>query len=211
MRNIRMVRCICTYCGVGFDKYVGEVNRWLRQGKSNFFCSSSHAGIYINSKKKSKPILLICGTCGEEFQSSTNKKAAKKFCSRSCASAGSVTDYRRSRAGKTGEANLRHDLETIAAGLRVRESWKYVDISSYLKSRGIEHQFEFPVANGIFDLAIPSLKLFIEFDGRYHLDSKQAIVDKSKEATATLMGWRVVRVAESPGEIIPPGCIAHLF
>ncbi len=70
-------------------------------GNSGLFCSSKCVGSF----SKKKEIVIPCGYCNREFPSS-EKARASKFCSRDCASAGSVTDLRRDRARESSINNF---------------------------------------------------------------------------------------------------------
>ena len=95
---MEMTSFFCSYCHEPTEKPTREINRQLRAGRTDFFCSLSCAAKAGNASKRCVEFEIPCGHCGKMFMTSNHNKAAKEFCSRECASAGSVTDYRRQRA-----------------------------------------------------------------------------------------------------------------
>jgi very-short-patch-repair endonuclease len=125
------------------------------------------------------------------------------FCSRSCASAGSVTDARRD-AWQKSKKNLENGRtpKEIARRLWSREYWKYAKVQALLDFLDESYEFEFPVGHHIFDLALFAHKVLVEFDGTYHNDVNQRKADAKKTAYAKKRGWIVVRVATPPSTVI---------
>jgi len=109
-----------------------------------------------------------------------------------------------SRGGALGQERAPMTTARIANGLRRREWEKYDGIHGYLSAAGIPHDFEVPVGDFVYDLALPREKLLIEFDGRYHKSYAQRKADKKKDEEARKRGWRVVRVDVDAGKPIPP-------
>jgi very-short-patch-repair endonuclease len=207
-----IVELNCAWCNNKFELYKREYDRQIRSGRTYFFCSLSCVAKKRNASKKLPIIEKICPVCKTPFFASTKKKGAT-FCSRSCASRGSVTEYRKSKASEMGKKNNKyvHSNDVLAIGLRTRESWKYSLIKDFLEKSNIRYQFEFPCGSGIFDLALLDLKLFIEFDGLYHTSKIQKEIDDKKVMEAKSFGWNVVRISCNAGQIIDPNLIYHLF
>lgn len=124
-----------------------------------------------------------------------------------------MSKKRRRKAKITGRANLKHDASTIAASLRSREGWKYAVLKKYLDNLGEPHKFEYVPSGArcIYDLALLSRKLLLEFDGSYHKPKKQKIEDAKKERTAKRLGWILCRIPVRDNEVIHPESICHLF
>jgi very-short-patch-repair endonuclease len=198
MPKPKTVTLDCAECGKSFEKVRGEHARRLREGAEKFFCSISCGAANSNSLKQSEVLDIKCWHCGTMFKAKGNSKTPI-YCSRSCASSGSMTDYRRQKASETAKG-LKHDAVLIAASLRSSQGWKYEEVEAYLKSQGIEHQFEVPLENRIFDLAIPSQKLYVEFDAKYH--KYVGHIDKEKNELAEKHGWKVLRVKHDPNSVI---------
>lgn len=92
-----------------------------------------------------------------------------------------MSDERREAQRQGGLASVQN-LSTASA-LRSRESWKYADVRTYLTDLGIEHEFEFQIGHFIYDLALLSRKILIEFDGPDH--EYLAEEDRRKEISAS--------------------------
>lgn len=196
-----MVKLVCGWCSKAFEKAVGEVNRQRRTGRERFFCSLSCSAQHHNERRKNKPITKTCPHCGKDFESDTGAKAAT-YCSRSCASAGSMTPERRA-AMRRGGQQTGGTIEKMAAAMREREAWRYVHVKDALDALGVRYQFEYPIEDvGIFDLALPGLMVLVEFDGPDHDSEYQRERDEEKDRAAKQLGWRVERVPCEPGEVI---------
>jgi very-short-patch-repair endonuclease len=195
------IACVCFFCRKDFHKPVGEYNRTIREGQDRHFCSGSCAAKEGNASRKSKPLVKVCKYCGKDFNTTTHSKAAKFFCSRGCASSGSMTPHRIKRAVEMGTA-LPHDVHTIAASLRSKEGWKYQGVLKHLDDCQVKYFVEHPIGNYIFDLALPGLKTLVEFDGDYHKYTDQAKTDRKKTAVAWKHGWVVARVRQISGEAV---------
>ena len=201
-------KVICGWCKKEFEMLGREYKRQAKKGRDIFFCSISCGAYHNNSKRYGAPIEVTkkCMECSISFVVIINRKGSeKRFCSRVCASKGSVTQKRRD-AARDITTKTPFTIHSIAAGLRVREWDKYTLLSSVLNELKIDHCFEYvlPNTNYIFDLALFDKKLLIEFDGKYHEWEKQRIVDKQKSDIALVHGWQVVRInSEEKGAIHP--------
>lgn len=208
-----MTQLSCAECSTTFTKPTKEVRRQTKAGRTHFFCSGPCAARYnMRVTGRTKPVVSrVCPTCGSTFQASTKVRGAL-HCSRSCASAGSVTDYRRERAREVGAPNLQHDVATIAAALRSREGWKYQPLIQVLTQLGVPHTFEFPLDPFIYDLALHESKTLVEFDGPDHTyDTNAQAIDAEKDRHAQALGWTLIRVSVDPSAVIPPSSIRHLL
>ena len=167
------IQLTCKNCGKIFEKDKGEYNRRIKLGCNNFFCSCSCSAQVSNAKFKAKEIIKECPTCGKLFKSSTKAKAAT-FCSRSCASKGSVNEARRNAGRYAAKKNFTN-LETaedrffnVVKMLRKREAPRYETLKKYFIEHDIKHEFEYPLAPYIYDLFLPSIYTIVEFDEPYH-------------------------------------------
>lgn len=184
----------CVYCDRRLNKRKAEIDRQRRAGRTAFFCSLSCAAHYRNKARKSKAIRRTCPACGAMFATTTKKRAAR-FCSRGCASRGSVTAHRRVQAQRSGRAN-RENLISPQMVLKRREAWKYVKLGAALAGRPHEFEFCFPddeAATFVYDLALLEEKIVVEFDGPYHEVSAQREEDRLKDVFAQEHGWQVIR------------------
>jgi len=207
----------CAWCGKDFVLRNAEYNRAIKMGRHYFFCSLSCVARYrnISNPCRRRPVIKTCPVCNKEFGAMTGSKSAT-FCSRSCASRGSITGKRRRTAKRVGLANARNmnTAEAKAASLRSREWWKYNDLAIVLGAIGESHTFEFPIKVDehiyyVFDLALHSRKILVEFDGEYHRYSKEQ--DTQKDKIAQEQGWRVLRVLVPGGHPIPMKVIKNIL
>ena len=123
----------CGWCGTLFEKEKGEVNRQIRKGRKSFFCSLSCGAKWHNAQRDDlkEEIEKRCPVCKEPFKTMTGAKSST-FCSRSCASKGSMSEERRhaqSLGGKQTSENLNSPSDT----LKKRESWKYIRVRALLE------------------------------------------------------------------------------
>lgn len=196
---------ICAGCGASVVKVVAEINRAMEKGR-RLFCGASCAARTSNAPRRVKQISLICLNCGTPFNSTTHNKAAKSFCSRACASKGSMTDYRRQAQQRAGLATK--NLWSSAETLKHREDWKYALLKQTLNGR--EFEFEFKLGDYVFDLALLDTKTLVEFDGPYHMEPKQIQADDQKEDFARAAGFTVIRRKVVPSVVIDPTTIQGL-
>lgn len=174
----------CAWCHRHFQASTAEIKRQQKRGRVIFFCGRSCSGSHSNHIRGnvSVEIMRRCPQCCKEFRSSSHSKAAT-FCSRSCASAGSVTTYRRTKAQEVGHINQEKlTIEGIAKGLRVREGWRYRNLEQYLQERSEPYQFEFPLDKYVYDLALPNRGVLVEFDEVYHCSDQQRKTDIQKRS-----------------------------
>lgn len=202
------VKIICAYCGKEHLVEFGEYNYWIKKGRKNFFCCRSCAAKHSNQSKKRQLVsrTLTCPVCNKEFV--TDRPYDVTFCSRSCASKGSVSDYRRQRMSDGGKAPS--SVKSAQMALKRREAWKYARMKTFLDSISEAYEFEYLLDGYIFDLALLSRKILVEFDGDYHTGSDQLDTDETKEVIATSSGWRLVRVATDNNCEIDPRLVLSL-
>lgn len=189
----------CDYCQKDFWKEPKEYKRRVNKGATHFFCSVQCLGY-----SRVAPLTLEerkCEKCASSFR--VDARLPNRFCSRGCASAGSVTDYRKRRMVDGGHMKI-GNLGTPADCLRIRESSKYAEVSAFLASQKIAHVFEFALGSYVFDLCLPSQKLLIEFDGPYHKASSIRAKDAQKDAYAQRSGFCVKRVLTPINEVPVP-------
>ena len=195
----------CAWCGKEFTIPAKEYNRQLKNGRNHFFCQRACSAFFGNVLRGNRvlPTEKICPVCNTKFSSDTGAKSAS-FCSRSCASKGSVTDYRREKSREMGEKHKQElGPKAIAAGLKVREAWKYALLKKFLEELQEPYETEFLILNYIFDLALTQKKILVEFDGPYHKDQSIQEKDKEKTKVAEQSGWKVFRIAVGQSSIIP--------
>jgi very-short-patch-repair endonuclease len=199
----------CTRCGISFQKKKGEYNRRVRLGRP-MFCGTKCAGATINAAKKSLEIARNCECCGAAFVTTTHhKKVNVRFCSRGCASRGSMSDSRRAAQAAGGhqtKANLLSPEET----LRLREAWKYTAVEAKLKEDKRDYQFEYRIGDFIFDLALLDSKTLVEFDGPNHQYQRDHDIDVKKDAVAKAAGFAVIRRPTGVLVVIDPTSLSDL-
>lgn len=201
-------KLICKQCGMEFEKDIKEYNRRIKLGKTEFFCGNSCSMIYKNSQRTDlrQEITKECPYCGKKFVTLTGSKEST-FCSRECASSGSMTEYRIKKAKETSENNksfIEHkgSIQKIANILKTREASKYIEIEKFLESKKIKHEFEFVLKNFIYDLCIEKYKILIEFDEDGHNYKNQIIIDKKKDKVAIDNGYSIERIVIKKNEKI---------
>jgi len=198
-----LVEIVCAGCGCLTKKPKGEVTRSIRLGR-RMFCSRSCSAKAGNVSRKSKQIKMTCPGpgCGKTFDTTTHNKA-RRHCSPSCASKASMSKSRR-KAQRTGGIMQIDNLLTTAETLKLREAWKYVAIKEMLAKSGREFEFEFELADRVYDLALLDTKVLVEFDGPYREWSEQQEDDKDKEKIAEEAGFTVIRRQTLPATVISP-------
>lgn len=206
----------CCSCGAKFEKAAKEHARQVKKhgGSANFYCSRACTG-KATSERQTKPVVVEvrnCLFCGDAFETTTGAS----YCSASCASRGSVTELRRSKAKRMLVDRMADggQIYATAASLRSREASKYSLIKSALEKSGELFLFECPLAScgRIFDLALAERGVFIEFDEDYHLNDRQAEDDRLKDLQANALGWEVVRISIPRGAIpIDPSLVMELL
>lgn len=210
-----MIALECYWCGEETKKVAAEIRRQQKKGKRYFFCSLSCAVRFGNSRRDDlrKKVRKTCPWCGEDFKTMTGAKSPT-FCSRSCASAGSVTEARR-QAGRNARKNLDlgNEPEAKANALWARESWKYKKVQKLLDALDEDYDFEHPLkgTRHIFDLALLDHKILVEFDGRYHRSPSQTKSDKKKSQAARKQGWRVKRVRTSVNKVLGTKAVKRIL
>lgn len=190
----------CAWCGNAASKPVGEVRRSQRLNRK-LYCSYTCAGHGNNVSRRAKVVTRKCPVCATVFQSSTRRRAAR-FCSRVCASKGSVSDVRRKAAQLSGQRSV--NFLSAADTLRRRESWKYAALREYLVQQERPHQFELALDGRVFDLALFDVSILVEFDGPYHQSPGQRATDRRKTAIAKKHGYALVRLKVTPSTVIDP-------
>ena len=208
---MRSIKLMCSWCNKPFSIRQAEYNRQKKKGRTIFFCGLSCAAKKRNAVRPDKRILIkkICPHCGEKFETLTGCKSAT-FCSRSCASAASVTNKRHEAQRKAGRKYSKNLISTEET-LRLREMWKYKDIQSFLNFIKEPFEFEYRMGNYIFDLCLPKKTIFIEFDGNYHEGKKQSDSDRKKDEYATQNGWTIIRKKVPNNTVIKPDILYNIL
>lgn len=198
---------ICTNCGNSHIIDLSEYNYQVNRGRKNFFCSMKCAAAYNNTRNKKPAIQKACEWCGQPFECKT--PYTKRFCSRSCASAGSITP-KRLEGNRIGGAHSTqgHSIYSIQKLLKQREAWKYEEIGKLLDTLGISHEFEYVVGDKyIFDLLIPEWNVLIEFDSNYHNAPSQLESDIDKSKCATEHGYTLIRIQTPTNVVLAASCM----
>lgn len=200
----------CDYCSNSFERKAAEVKRQMKKGRKYFFCSLSCAAKSVNEKREDLRHLVkkICPECKKEFETLTGCKSSI-FCSKSCASKGSMNEFRR-EAQRLGGISKKDNLITVVETLKIRESWKYSKIKEYLDSIKEVYEFEYSIDGYVFDLILKSRKMLIEFDGIYHSGLDQKKVDTIKNSLALSRGYKIERIKVTNNSIIDP-TVLHNF
>jgi len=99
-----------------------------------------------------------------------------------------------------GSANLIKSVDI----LKKREAWKYDLLRTILERNGRKFEFEYPIGNFVFDLALLDANILVEFDGEYHSGAAQRERDQRKDAVAKEHGFIVVRRPVVRSTVIDP-------
>lgn len=197
----------CSWCKIGFKIKSAEYNRCIKRGQKSFFCCRS-----CNAKKreieqpdKRVEIEKICPYCKKPFKTMTGAKSST-FCSRSCASAGSMNEERRLGQSSGGKLTSENFI-SVEESLKLRESWKYVKIKEFLEFQNEEFEFEYRIGCFVYDLALLKRKILIEFDGKYHKSASIVEKDKEKEKFAIENGWLIKRKPTLNNTVIEPNLL----
>jgi len=200
------VKIKCFWCNKNILILEKEYNYQKKKGRKYFFCSRSCSSKYGNNirEDRTERIENKCLQCQTIFTTVTGSRE-RKYCSRFCASAGSVTDHRREKAKMVGSKNIKKEgIKTVAASLRKREFWKYKRISYFLNFINEPHEFEYPLGKYIYDLALVKKKILIEFDGKEHRINSAKNNDNAKNLFAHKKQWVIFRIPTSRPGIISP-------
>jgi very-short-patch-repair endonuclease len=174
---------VCSQCSTDVIKPAYEVARSIRLGR-RFFCNLSCAASFNNKATEVPVILKQCGYCKEPFTTKPNSHETT-FCSNNC-----------------------RRKVSAASALKAREAWKYIELKKLLI--GVAHEFEYPISGYVFDLVLFDIKLLIEFDGFYHKEPKQKVLDAAKDAIAVKNGFSVYRVCTDDACVIPSEVLSFL-
>lgn len=209
---VAKVMITCAECGAQKEIEFGEWNYWHRRGREHFFCSRSCTAKFRNRPYKiDRTREIICQHCGKSFVTSSEQDV--KYCSRSCASAASVTPARRAGSRKGGVAaqklptTVHFDILSAQKALKRREMWKYEELIKLLDKQGVRYEFEYLLDHYIFDLALLDRRILIEFDGSYHVSKEQLRSDQIKATYAAGKQWIVFHVPTEDNVIIPSDVI----
>lgn len=201
-RNMKTTTVTCEQCGSPVIKPTKEVTRSIKLGRK-FYCNNS---CHLSNRNSVPRFDKTCPQCGTVFPSSA-KVRASTFCSRGCASAGSVTELRRESARRTGhltKANLVGPVEALKA----REAWKYEQLAPLLQNTA--HEFEHKIGDYVFDLVLFDYRVIVEFDGPDHRGREQRMTDQNKDSVALAHGYTMVRKPVGKACGIPSDTIVDL-
>lgn len=189
----------CKQCEAEFKILKKEYTRQLKRGRRFFFCSLRCGAVYANSFRISEVVSKKCAYCAREFVTKQDRHEAD-YCSRSCASKGSVTSHRREKACEIGRSS--GNLLTIEETLLKREYFKYALLELALIKRNVRHAFEYRIDDCVFDLALLDKQLLVEFDGPDHRYMHGLLRDAKHDAVAVENGWKVLRVPVEIGQVV---------
>lgn len=195
------VEIVCPACGVVAVKPTKEFNRSTKLGR-RMYCSYACFSSTVNAARKIPDQERLCAYCAIPFITSGGAKSAR-FCSRSCASRGSVTTRRRRSARSLAKQNfIPATVDSAARVLKQREAWRYRKLKTELKKRSSKFEFEYVLDGRVFDLALFDQGILVEFDGPYHSWSVIAKKDLEKDRIAERNGYRLLRYRTSTTEEI---------
>lgn len=152
----------------------------------------------------------ICKLCGNEFKHSRSKH--RDYCSKSCSSLNQSPESRKIAASKSRDANIRNgSYKKISDRMRnggaihaLRSknliSYPQLILFKIITSCFTDTMLEYAVANKSLDIAIPSLKLDIEYDGEYWHQDKAKDAKRDKELIS--LGWKVIRYNKYGGRVV---------
>lgn len=213
---MRIITITCAQCGKSSDKPARYIEKCIRQGREHFFCNLQCYGIYQRTvTPKNRVIKIITKVCAHPNCDNTfdtlNDSDERDFCSRSCAnsrphSQETIEKIRQRSKTINHSSDNNFGIDITANSLRSREWWKYSELNRYLTSHQIEHWFEFPLQDYIYDLYIPLISLLVEFDGPCHKIKEQQWIDKLKTNLATQYCCKLIRL-EDTGSSIDPHCL----
>jgi very-short-patch-repair endonuclease len=112
-----------------------------------------------------------------------------------------MTEERR-EAQRQGGLSHAGNLLSACQTLKIREGHKYTKLADFLTSRGVHHEFEYPLGDFVFDLALFNQRILVEFDSPYHSCEPMGVRDNLKDNAAVVEGWTVLRIATPVGVII---------
>ena len=207
-----IITLTCTYCGAPVQKYDGEVRRQLKKGKTNFFCNTTCSVKYGNALRPNRRVEVekICLYCKTPFKTKTGCKSPV-YCSRGCASAGSMSEERREAQRQAGlKSKTKGTPVSMALIMKKREHWKYTKIAKFLELMKEDFEFEFILENYIYDLFLKGLKILIEFDSSYHNMETQKTIDRIKDEIASKNGFNLIRIKTPVNTIIDPELIYEI-
>lgn len=201
---------ICPICNKKFNKETAEIKRQLnKRENAEFYCSKTCANIGAHLKQKNSIITKICPICGKEFKTNNGAKQAT-FCSRSCASKGSVNENRRNAGKYAAKLNFTkdtHSPDKIQKIMKNRENWKYIELKKFLDFCNKKYEFEYLIDKFIYDLVLFDEKLIIEFDGPEHT----YLNEQEKENTAKANGYEMIRIKTKPNIVIQPSVLYSII
>ncbi len=194
----------CIPWNKGIHQWEGKVHPML--GKANHKASISMKLYWeTHPEKHSKVVIDICKFCGIEFPHL--KSDDREYCSRGCAASNHSIESRKIVGDKARNTNFRNGnyqrhSERMKNGGALKALHGNFSISIpqlklfiIMKRLFPEAILEYPVNGRSLDVAIPSVKLDIEYDGKYwHLDRPNAKeIDQKRDMELSALGWKVIR------------------
>jgi len=193
----------CVAWNKGIHQWAGKVHPTL--GKK--FTSVSEAKKkYWEIHRVEHSVTSTCKFCGMLFEHLKSK--VREYCSKSCAASNHTFESRKRVATKAKET-------CIQKGVYLRQSERMKNGGALKALRGnlspsmpqlklffiMRHIFsdamlEYEVVGRSLDVAIPSLKLDLEYDGKYwHEDRPNAKeIDHKRDQELSALGWKIIRL-----------------
>jgi len=209
-RKMIEVVCMNPACGKPHPKAQSEVNRSMKLGRGFYCCRScsvTHANEFLGRKAKEET--RTCEVCGVAFQV-LNKAKSRVTCSDECADTLRYKKMDLDSKERQREAGRQTGNLSVAASLKSREMPKYAKLIPYLKSRGVNFEFEAEIGPYVVDLCLPDHGIVVEFDGPYHSWHEVVASDAQRDNYLTRATWRVFRIGVEAGAVIAPSALAPL-
>ena len=198
---------LCAQCGHEFSLYPSDIKRGHR------FCSDKCAMRWFSETVRGEnhhrfsSKTIVCELCGSSFEVKPASK--RRFCSSSCSSKkmwlegkgspGVMNELERQRASQRMKAG--GAIKALMGCVKTpRISIPQGTLFNKLKERFPDAELEYKIGSRLIDIAIPSKKLAIEYDGaHWHQDRAK---DMKRDWELLGLGWITIRVNSSNVERI---------
>lgn len=130
----------------------------------------------------------------KEYKRRLKAGATRFFCSLSCSRKQANID------NPPAHLKFYNTPDKLKKAQLATQYWKYTKIEAWLIKNNIEFEFEYFFFGDkkvrVFDLALPTFKTIIEFDGPEHFQNDAVINrrDRQKEKYVKKRGWQIYRV-----------------
>lgn len=177
-------------------------SRWC----NGFYTEERNKKISAAHKGKPKPWLQkepyikICEWCTREFKT---KKKKQRFCDRKCSSkyiiknrttAPEVERARREKLSIALKGKIPKNLKTrIAANNSYKQHDMFLVIKQFFPDAIANYYVKTKITKRWLDVAVPSLFLDFEYDGKVHLMKNVQENDRKRTRELEELGWTVIR------------------